>query len=79
MNHPASPQEIRLKFRWGQGPAGAGSLCPGRSLLVLLRESHRALLSPVVSGLLMVLESSLDGLGSERLKVWLEAVCPGKM
>ena len=28
MNHPASPQEIRLKFRWGQGPAGAGSLCP---------------------------------------------------
>ena len=40
----------------------------------MLREPHRTLLSPVVPGLLMVLESSPDGLGSDRLEVWLEAL-----
>lgn len=52
---------------------GTRTCGPGRSLLVLLREPHTTLLSPAV------LESSLDGPGSDRLEVWLEAVCPGKV
>lgn len=79
MNHPASPQEIRLKFAGDKGLLGQVVCAPGRSLQVLLRGPHRVLLSPVVPGLLLVLESSLVGLGSDRLEVRLEAVCPGKM